>query len=418
MKTPAVMLACALAAGAAVAAEGGACSYRSSVPAAAAGAVVTRDNWLAGEHLRVGLDAPLRFMPGIAMRSGAKPSVLARAPNPIDAERLMAIDPADGKPIPLAALLDGRLYADGIVVLRGEQVVLERHRPGFDAAAPRALLHATRPILGALLAAASERGRIVRDKSIVRAVPDLVKHASLRKSSLQRLLAGRTGLTWSVDDRRLWLANSGWAAAPPPDAAGVRAWLKARRNWPRDATLPLSDPGAPDAELMAWALEGASGQAVSRVACESLLAAIGAEDEALWLTDAAGTELADGLALSLHDFARLGLALLASRSKPAGIAPKWLAEALASGSQRDAGLPAALKAVGSDAAWRYRFASLPGSHQAAILGPFGNSLLIDFDRKLVIALYASAPRDYPDLALRSLRSLWSAIAAAETDTAK
>jgi hypothetical protein len=107
-------------------------------------------------------------------------------------------------------------------------------------------------------------------------------------------------------------------------------------------------------------------------------------NEVYWPTDPVGTELSDGLALS----------------------------------RRDLSLPGALKALGPDAAWRYRFVSLPDSHQAAIVGPFGNSLLVDFDRKLVVALYASVPRDYSELALRSLRSVWAAITAAEVAAAR
>lgn len=414
MRFAAAALAAALVAAAPASADGGACSYRSSTPSAAGDSGVSRDSWLAGEHLRVGLDAPLRFMPAVVARNAGRPVVLARSASPLDAERLTAADPDGGATISLAALLDGRLYADGIVVLKGEQVALERYRPGFAPGTPRPLLHGTRPVLAALLAAASDRGRLSRDKSIATAIPDLAKQPNLRKASVQRLMEGRTGLVWSVDDRRLWAGMAGWIGTPPPGAQeGVRAWLKARRGWPRDASLALSDPGAPDAELMVWALERASGQPVSRVLCESLLPAIGAADEAYWFTDATGTELADGLALSLHDFARLGLALLASRSKPGGIAPKWLGEALAAGSRRDTALPGSIEGLGPDAAWRYRFVSLPEFHQAAIVGPFGNSLLVDFDRKLVVALYASVPRDYSELALRGLRSLWAAVTAVE-----
>jgi CubicO group peptidase (beta-lactamase class C family) len=420
MKTPSALLALLLIMPAAATAQGDACNYHRSDPVVAPAGPVTRDNWLDGEHLRVGLDAPLSFMPGIVMKSAARPAALAMAPNAISVERLTAIDPADGKTIPLAALLDGRLYADGIMVLRGEQIVLERFRAGFEPATPRALLQGTRPILAALLATASERGRLDRDSSIARPLADLAKQPNLRKTSLQRLLDGRTGLTWSADDKRLWLAATGWAPASPSGAAGVRAWLKARRGWPRDAALPVSEPGSPEGELMTWVLESASKQPVSQVMCESLLRTIGAEDEAYWLTDAAGTELADGLALSLRDFARLGLALLTVRTKPGAnsAAPKWLVEALAAGVRGNDPPPEALNGVGKDAAWRYRFVSLPRSHQAAIVGPFGNSLLIDFDRKLVVALYASVPRDYSELALRSLRSLWATIEAAETASPK
>jgi CubicO group peptidase (beta-lactamase class C family) len=172
--------------------------------------------------------------------------------------------------------------------------------------------------------------------------------------------------------------------------------------------------GGPEGELLVWMLENASKQSVSRVFCESVLSAIGAEDEAFWATDPAGTELADGLALSLRDLARFGLALINARIKAGTgpMAPKWFAESLASAVTRSDPPPAELDKLGEDSAWRYRFLSLGRAHQAAIVGPFGNSLFMDFDRKIVVAIFASFPKDYSPLALTSLRNVWSAIARA------
>jgi hypothetical protein len=400
--------------GAAGAAENEACSYRQSVPKAAGEQFVNRGNWLAPEHLRIGQQAALRFMPAVVMRAPARGGTLAKSATLIDPEHVGAIDPDDGQTKALKQLLDARLYVDGIIVVKAEQVVLENFRPGFSPAAPRLLLQASRPILASLLATASDRGKLSREKSVANLLPDLARQSNLRKTSVQRLLDARTGLTWSVEDRRQWLAATGWGAAPAPASAGVRAWLRSRKSWPRDGGLPVSEAGAPEGELLLWTLESAAKRPVSRVACESLLSMIGAEDEAYWLTDGAGTELGDGLALSLRDFARFGMALAAARSKPgsAAIAPRWLVETLAAKVRGDDPLPESLRGLGEDADWRYRFASLGSAHQAAIVGPFGNSLLVDFDRKLVIAIYASFPRDYSPLMLQTLRSVWNAIDAA------
>ena len=192
-------------------------------------------------------------------------------------------------------------------MLKGEQIMLESYRSGFSPTAPRLLLQATRPTLSAMPATAADRGRLSRGRSVARVIPDLTKVSNLRKTSVQRLLDGRTGLTWSADDRRQWRDAAGWAGSGRSSPA-VRAWLKNRRVWPRNAELPVADSGAPEGELLTWTLERASKKPVSRVLCESVLSAIAAEDEAFWATDAAGVELADGLALSLRDYARLGAA--------------------------------------------------------------------------------------------------------------
>lgn len=394
------------------------CRYRQSAPPQAdAKRLVTQDNWLAGEHLRIGLQAPQRFMPGVLMRSSAHAAGLTRSTSLIDPDRQMALDPDDGSEKSLRFLLDARLYADGIIVLKGGEIMLESYRSGFSPAAPRLLLQATRPVLSAMLATAVDRGRLSREKSVARVIPDLTKVSNLRKISVQRLLDGRTGLTWSADDRRQWRDATGWGGSGP-SSPGVRAWLKNRRAWPRNTELPVADSRAPEGELLTWTLERASRMPVSRVLCESVLSAIGAEDEAFWATDAAGLELADGLALSLRDFARLGAAQIDARAKSGGssVAPKWFIESLAATVSGVDPTPDALQGLGDDTAWRYQFVSLGRSHQAAIVGPFGNSLFMDFDRKIVVAIYASFPRDYSPLLLRSLRSVWSAIAAVDGAT--
>ena len=394
------------------------CSYRSTEPSQYASSTrfVTRDDWLAGEHLRIGLQEPQRFMPGVFMRPSAKGASLARSASPLDPQQRQAVDPADGNKKSLRFLLDARLYADGIVVLKGDQIVLERYGPALAPESPRLLLQATRPVLTSLLAAASAQGEISREASIVRVLPELAKQPSLRKTSLQRLLDGRTGLIWSGDDQGRWLSATGWGRSAQA-SAGVLAWLKARRKWPRDAKLPVSDIAGPEGELLTWTLENAARRPVSHVFCETVLSAIGAEDEAFWAVDPAGAELADGLALSLRDFARFGLALLNARGRAGmgSVVPRWFAASIAAGPSGHDAMPEALESLGDDVAWRYRFVSLPAAHQAAIVGPYGNSLLVDFDRKVVVALYASYPRDFSPLLLQSLRSLWSALTLAESD---
>jgi len=390
------------------------CSYRRTTPdeSKPATALVTRSNWLAVENLRIGLQAPQKFMPGVFMRNTEKKGLaLTPASPPIDIDVVKAVDPYDENEKSLRFLLDTRLYADGIIVLSSEQILLEHFRTGFTADSARLLLEGTRPFLTTLLAAAADRGRFSRDKSVVRLLPELAHEASLRKTSVQRLLDGRTGLEWTPEDRRQWLSASGWGPVVAKAPAGVRAWLKGRKSWPRDDALPVSEVGGPEGELLVWVLQNASKQPVSRLLCESVLAAIGAEDEAFWATDPSGTELADGLALSLRDLARFGLALIDARGRAgtASVAPRWFAESLAFAVTHKDPPPEQLRSLGEDSAWRYRFVSLGTAHEAAIVGPFGDSLFLDFDRRIVVAVYASFPKDYSPLMLRSLRSVWSGL---------
>ena len=140
----ALALAIMVAAGAMDATAADACRYRQIAPPQAdAKRLVTRDNWLAGEHLRIGLQAPQRFMPGVLMRSSTHAAGLTRSASLIDPDRQMALDPDDGSEKSLRFLFDARLYADGIIVLKGGEIMLESYRSGFSPS--RAALACCRP---------------------------------------------------------------------------------------------------------------------------------------------------------------------------------------------------------------------------------------------------------------------------------
>ena len=62
---------------------------------------------------------------------------------------------------------------------------------------------------------------------------------------------------------------------------------------------------------------------------------------------------------------------------------------------------------------RYGFVHLGGAaNRIALLGPYGNSLYLDFDRRLVIALFASYPMEYSPSLMATLEQLWEAVGAA------
>jgi hypothetical protein len=62
---------------------------------------------------------------------------------------------------------------------------------------------------------------------------------------------------------------------------------------------------------------------------------------------------------------------------------------------------------------RYGFVHLGGAaNRIALLGPYGNSLYLDFDRRLVVALFASYPKEYSPSLMATLEQLWEAVGAA------
>ena len=86
----------------------------------------------------------------------------------------------------------------------------------------------------------------------------------------------------------------------------------------------------------------------------------------------------------------------------------WFADTLASPGNPAQPTPDAIRALGPDTTWQYRFAHPGKGHRAAIIGAYGSSLYVDFDHGTVVAVFASHAQRHSPLLMASLRSLWDA----------
>lgn len=369
---------------------------------------IDKGNWLSSENLRLTLPAANTFMPAQRLTPAKGGEALRPANRILDLSAAKAIDPHDGRERDLAFLLDSRLGADGLLVLQNGRILGERYRNGLQPEDPRLLMHATRPLLNLLGAISIGQGKLVADRALNRYLPALSSQPGIRKQSVQRLLESEDGRAWRNEDLAGWQQAGGWV--PNPATRGVRAWLAQPGRWevPEANTAPVPFTGTPENDLLAWLLTESNGMPLSRLFCEQLQSRLRPEHPVLWLTDPQGIELADGLALSLRDFGKLGQLLLETRSnRNRSKIPGWFIETLtASAGLRTPEIPGLAK--GSEA--RYGFIHLGGdASRAALIGPNGTSLYIDFDRRLVIALYASNPVTTSPLLLATLEQFWKAV---------
>ena len=372
---------------------------------------IDQDNWLAPENLRFGMRSADYFVPRIQIKSPVVPDAHRNAARPLDLDKIKAKDPLDQDQRSIEFLLGTRLYADGIVVLRDGELVSEQYWHGLARQDARLLLDATRPVLSMMGAIAVTQGKIKPDQSIIRLVPELSEQTELRKLSLQRLLEANSRYEWSAQELSDWRVAGGWHGGS--DGHGMRRWLSQPDLWERklvEAGRHTLDAG-PDGDLLTWALAEAYQQPLAQVFCEHIYRRMRPENPAYWVTDVEGTALSNGLALSLRDFAQLGQMLIDVRGGAnRGRLPAWFVETLsASGRKRKDNAPelAGLE-TGSD--YRYGFVHLGGSpNRIAILGAFGNSLYVDFDRRLVIAIFASYPKTYSVGAQATAQQIWDAI---------
>jgi CubicO group peptidase (beta-lactamase class C family) len=151
---------------------------------------------------------------------------------------------------------------------------------------------------------------------------------------------------------------------------------------------------SPATVALAAALRGATGTSLSQYLSPRLWQAIGAESPATWRTDRTGLEVANGnFNAKLRDYARLGIVLANDGVRPddptrAAIVPReYLLDATDEKRVPEQFRPG--KAT-SYLGYGYQFWLYPGKRRRfAMLGVFGQSILIDPDIKLVIVQTAA-----------------------------
>lgn len=370
------------------------------------GAWIDKSNWLAIENQRLSLQAVEVFMPTWRLAPAGDAQVNATKQRPID--DFQVVDPLDGNRRDLGFLLDSRLYADGLVVLRNGHGVAERYRNGLTPDKPRLLLEATRPLLNLLGAMSVSQGKLAADKSVIRYLPGLAASTGLRKISIQRLLENEEHRSWTPEELEDWRRASGWSTNQPGE--GIRAWLSQSGRWnkPLNGRTVSEFGSTPDDELLAWALEQSNAIPLSRLFCKQLLNRSHPEHAVLWLSDSQGVELASGLGLSLRDFAKIGQLLIEARSsRNQAKIPSWFIETLVASSGTRS---AEIKGLSKGSEQRYGFVHLgSASNRIALISAHGTSLYVDLDKRLVIAIYATRPGEITPETLALLEQVWKAI---------
>jgi len=375
---------------------------------------IDQNNWLDPENLRFSLQSAGHFMRLVTIKNHTAPQNLKSAPRQLNLEKITATDPLDREARDIGFLLHTRLYADALLVLRNGRLLSEQYWHGASAEQPHLLLGASRPVLSLLGAMAVAQGKLAVDKSVIRYVPALTTQTGLRKLSIQRLIDANSRFDWSAQEINEWKVAGGWK--PGNSAGGIRAWLNQPDRWERsmtEAAPNLVDTG-PDGDLLTWALAESYRAPLAKIFCDNVLTTLRPENPVFWLTDTQGTELTGGLALSLRDFARFGQMLIEARNnRNRSKIPNWFIEALTSSNGlRKVNAPELLGlSKGSEV--RYGFVHLGGApNRVALLGPYGNSLYIDFDRRLVIALFAAYPKSNSPAMLATLEQIWEQVVSA------
>ncbi|SDF12451.1 serine hydrolase domain-containing protein [Limimaricola pyoseonensis] len=289
-------------------------------------------------------------------------------------------------------------YTDGFLVMHRGRVVFERYLNAMGPAALHLSQSVSKSVTGLLAGAIHAEGRLDLDAPLAGIVPEL-SGCGYAEATLSQVLDMRSGVRFSEDYN-----------APHSDMTRIdiaSGWRPARANEARPTirdvilSLPQIRPhgGAFDyrsieTDVVAWVLERVTGEPLAELLSRHVWQRIGAERDAYFTVDTAGTALADGgFNATLRDFARIGLLLLnEGRVEGAQIVPRAWIETMRQGDPSVFGAP--YTAIFPRGAYR-RFWWIRDADRGDICarGVFGQLIYVDPDSALVVVKLSTWP-DY------------------------
>lgn len=288
-----------------------------------------------------------------------------------------------GQPLTIAAAdVDAFMAAQnvaGLIVVQDGKVRLERYARGYDAKGRYTSFSVAKSFTSTLVGAAIRDGYIRSvDEPVTRYIPDLAG-SGYDGVTIAQLLTMTSGVKW---DENYFNPNSDVArmyAKPAP--AGVDPTVFYMRTLPRE-----SAPGSKwvyktgETNLIGVLVTRATKKPLANYLSEKLWRPLGFESDAFWMIDPSGQEVSGCcLSVSLRDYARMGLVALEGGR---GVVPaNWFAEATAA--KAETGRPGY--------GYGYQWWTYPEGRFGA-QGIFGQSILVDPARRIVIAMSSAWPR--------------------------
>jgi CubicO group peptidase (beta-lactamase class C family) len=296
---------------------------------------------------------------------------------------------------PLGELLPA-LDTDGFIVLKDGKFCFETYLNDMTQSTLHLSQSVAKSLVGTLVGIQIGRGVIDPASPVERYVPELAG-CGYCGARVTDLLDMRSGVRFIEDYLDLdcemgWLDRaSGWKPARPGEPESVYDLvLKLQQDRPHGGTFKYRSI---ETDVLGWILERTTGCHLCALMEETLWQPMGAEADAAFTVDRAGTALADGgFNASLRDYARFGLLMLEDgrRDGTVIIPTEFVTECFH-------GDPT----VFEDSERFARFPEASNSRQwwvldqsrgiAAALGIFGQMIYLDRSNELVIVFLSSWP---------------------------
>ena len=236
-------------------------------------------------------------------------------------------------------------YTDGFMVISRGRTVHESYHGDLGALNPHLSQSVAKSVVGTLAGVLHGEGALDLDAPMPSLVPELAQ-SGYAGATLRQVLDMRSGVRFNEDygtpgsDMTRIDIASGWRPAegghPPATIRDVILTLPQER-----AHGEAFHYRSIETDVIAWALERAAGASLADLLSSRIWSRMGAERDAYFTVDGAGTALADGgFNATMRDYARLGLLLLEGGAwGGAQIVPEDWIRASASGDRAVFGAP-------------------------------------------------------------------------------
>jgi hypothetical protein len=286
---------------------------------------------------------------------------------------------------------------DGFAVLHGGRVVCELYRHGMTPMTPHIVFSVSKSITGVVAGIVEARGQLDPDALVTAYVPELDATA-YRGAQVRHLLDMTTGIGFIEDYLATegaiirYRESTGWNPKQGRGPADLRSFLLSLDETEKEhggVFRYLS----PNADLLGWVIERASGVRFADLASECLWRPMGAESNAEITVDPLGApRTAGGISVTTSDLARLGQLLLAGGKRdgrqivPAG----WIEDTRSNGDPQAWAEGDFASAMPANMSYRNQWYVRNDRDRAFFgIGIHGQYLYVDPARDTVIAKHSS-----------------------------
>lgn len=380
--------------------------------------VVDIDNWLSPEVNAWAFQNTTTFVPAAVVSRGATPSVpLEFAPANLGHLPYQGLD--DGKAVELTvdAYL-ARTHTDAFLVMHRGKVVFERYFNGMSPQQRHIMMSVTKSFIGTVAAMLAADGTIDPAKKVTDYVPELAG-TLFETRSVRDVMNMTAAVVYSevYDDPKsdVWTYLYSIGLRKPPDGFDgpktIGDYIATMK--PKGKVGEHFEYVTPMSELLRWIVEKASGQDFPNLLSERIWSKIGAEHDAMILTEASNKALAgSGLFATTRDLARFGQMLVQYGTyNDRQIIPPAVVRGFIEGGDREAFKAYATEGSFKGFSYRDQWWVTHNKHNSfTALGVFGQIVYVDPTASMVIVKQSSLPEAVPEFADKNDFRVFQAIA--------